>query len=110
MDRAVRLACAQRLGCLTEDGLNAALEHLEKTLTYWCQVVGVPRDLHHDEIGGAYRWGVDKASKLSEAEARAQLGGHGHDSDPFGIRSKPPKPERIPLGQQGKYLFQQGVS
>lgn len=102
MDRATRLACAQRLGCLTEDGLDSALEHLESSLAHWCQLVGVPRPLHRNEIRGdtssAWSWGQDKASKLTDEQTRAELGGHIHDSkNPFGIRFR-----RVPVRVPGR--------
>ena len=85
-DRAVRLAVAYRLGCLTEDGLTTALDHLESCLTHWCQTVGDPRDLHYDEIGSAFRWGLEKVATFTEERTRLELGDHQHgDADGVGV-------------------------
>ena len=100
MDRCVRLACAQRLGCLTSEGLTAALEHLGKCLAHWCAVVGEPRELHRNEIGGAWDWGVRAAAVKTEEQARAELGGHGHDArKPFGSSYRW-VPVRVPVRRQ----------
>jgi hypothetical protein len=82
MSRCVRLAAAHRLGCITEDGLNAALEHLEKALARWCQEVGEARPLHHDEIGSAFRWAQAKMSTFTSLRAQSELGNHKHGSAP----------------------------
>jgi hypothetical protein len=79
MDRAVRLACAHRLACLTGNGLRAALEHLEKALAHWCQMVGEPRDLHPGEIEDAYRWAKDYVATFDDERTRKELGDHRHD-------------------------------
>jgi hypothetical protein len=78
-DRAVRLAAAHRLGCITEDGLRASLKHLEVCLAHWCQTVGTPRDLHYDEIGSAYRWATTKVATFTDERTRQELGKHQHD-------------------------------
>jgi hypothetical protein len=81
MNRAVRLACAHRLGCVNEAGLIASLQYLEAALAYWCQIVGVPRSLHPDEIGEAYRWAVDKVSTFDDERTRKELGDHKHQEN-----------------------------
>ena len=78
MDRAVRLACAHRLGCLKEDGLKAAQAHLGASLAHWCRVVGEPRGLHPDEIGDAYRWAKEKVATYTDERTRKELGDHHH--------------------------------
>ncbi|MGV0734341.1 AAA family ATPase [Mycolicibacter sinensis] len=80
VDRAVRLAAAHRLGCITADGLTVAFEHLEGCLQRWCQTVGDPRPLHYDEIGDAYRWAVAKVAGLTDGQVRAELGNHDHNT------------------------------
>lgn len=108
MDRCVRLACAYRWGCLTEDGLKAALAHLEKALGHWCQVVGHPRGLHRNEINDAWKWGVTKVATLTDEQVRGQLAGHTHYGyDPFGRRRTV---LRTSLPRTAKYAFRQGVS
>ena len=109
MDRAIRVACAQRLGCLTEGGLGTALEHLQTALEHWCQIVGDPRALHRNEIVDTYRWAVDKVATLTEAQARTELGSHGHgEALPFGRRAREPLRTGIP--RIAKYDFRRGVS
>jgi hypothetical protein len=78
LNKAVRLAAAHRLGCLTADGLCAALEHLHRCLEVWCSTVGHPRALHHDEVGSAYRWAMRKVATFDDNQTRDQLGDHRH--------------------------------
>jgi len=78
MDKAVRLAAACRWGCLTEDGLIVALEYLEDALTHWCSIVGAPRPLHHNEIGSAFGWGINKVATFTDERAGQELGSHRH--------------------------------
>ncbi|MCU1697353.1 MAG: hypothetical protein JWR34_3416 [Mycobacterium sp.] len=78
MSRAVRLAAAHRLGCITEDGLRASLEHLARCLDHWCTTVGIPRDLHPDEVGCAYGWAVLKVATFTDEQTRRELGEHTH--------------------------------
>lgn len=78
LNKAVRLAAAHRLGCLTADGLRAALEHLHRCMEYWCSTVGHPRALHHDEVGSAYRWAMRKVATFDDDQTRDQLGDHRH--------------------------------
>lgn len=80
VDRAVRLAAAHRLGCITADGLTAALEHLEACLQQWCETLGEPRQLQYEEIGDAYRWAVDKVATFTDEQVRAELGNHNHNT------------------------------
>jgi hypothetical protein len=84
MNRAVRLASAHRLGCFNEAALITSLEYLETALAYWCQRVGVPRALHPNEIGGAYRWAVAKVSTFDDQQARNELGDHKHQENEEG--------------------------
>ncbi|WP_163890311.1 AAA family ATPase [Mycolicibacterium hippocampi] len=81
MNKAVRLAAAHRLGCITEDGLRASVEHLAQCLEHWCNTVGDPRDLQPDEIDGAYRWATEKVSTLTDEQTRKELGNHEHQSN-----------------------------
>lgn len=78
LSKAVRLAAAHRLGCLTQDGLCAALEHLQYSLELWCSTVGDPRPLHHDEVGSAYRWAIRKVATFDDDQTRQRLGDHRH--------------------------------
>lgn len=78
MNRAVRLASAYRLGCVTQDGLIASLEHLETALMHWCHNVGDPRPLHQDEVGSAFRWAQNKVATFTDERVRVELGQHTH--------------------------------
>lgn len=78
LNKAVRLAAAHRLGCLTQDGLCAALEHLHRSLEHWCSTVGDPRPLHHDEVGSVYRWAMRKVASFDDDQTRRRLGHHRH--------------------------------
>jgi hypothetical protein len=78
MNRCLRLAAAYRLGCITEGGLLAALDYLEEALARWCREVGVPRALHHDEVGSAFLWAKNKVSAFTEERTREELGNHNH--------------------------------
>lgn len=78
MNRAVRLAAAHRLGCITETGLRASLEHLERCLEHWCTTIGDPRALQPDEIESAYRWAVETVASFTDEQAREELGDHQH--------------------------------
>ncbi|BBX86911.1 hypothetical protein MAUB_47840 [Mycolicibacterium aubagnense] len=81
MSCAVRLAAAYRLGCIAEDDLKASLEHLEKALEHWCLQAGVPRELHHDEVGSAFRWAVTKVASFTDEQTRGELRDHSHTAD-----------------------------
>ncbi len=74
----VRLAAAHRLGCVTEDDLNGSLLALKTALTQWCQAVGIPRDLHPDEIGSGYRWAVGRVATFTDEQAWRELSNHTH--------------------------------
>jgi len=78
MNRCVRLACAHRLGCITEDGLATALEYLEASLEHWCQVVGKPRGLSPNEVRDAYDWAQRTVATFDEERVQAELGNHPH--------------------------------
>ena len=78
LSKAVRLAAAHRLGCLTQDGLYAALEHLQYSMEHWCSTVGDPRPLHHDEVGSVYRWAMRKVASFDDDQTRRRLGDHRH--------------------------------
>ena len=112
MDRAVRLAAACRWGCLTEDGLIVALEYLEDALTHWCATVGDPRTLHHNEIGSAFRWGVNKVATFTDERVGQELGNHRHPNGAHQARAAAatddfgsvPGPEPGPLEDGGALL------
>jgi hypothetical protein len=76
MSRALRLAAASRLGCITEDDLNLALGALESALEHWCQVEAEPRDLAPDEVGSAYRWALRKVATFSDERSWQEMPDH----------------------------------
>lgn len=76
LSRAVRLAAAHRIGCITDGDLGQALATLASALKYWCQVVGEPRDLAPDEIGSAYRWAQAKVATFSDERTQCEMPDH----------------------------------
>lgn len=98
MDRAVRLAAAHRLGCLTEDGLTVALEYLHDALTHWCTEVGDPRSLHHREIESAHQWGMKKVATFTDERTAQELGNHIHRDNTNG-------PEEVQVDQTDYVLM-----
>lgn len=81
MDRCVRLEAAHRLGCITEVDRDAALRSVEEALRHWCQVLDPSREVQPGEVGGGFRWAVQRVSTMTDTEARAQLGCHRHDDE-----------------------------
>ncbi|UYF96599.1 hypothetical protein OCS65_12995 [Rhodococcus aetherivorans] len=81
MDRCVRLEAAHRLGCITEADRDAALFSVEEALRHWCQVLDPPRVVQPDEVGGGFRWAVQRVSTMTDTEVRDQLGGHRDDDE-----------------------------
>jgi len=98
--QSVRLACACRLGCITEDDLQRARGLLATRFTEL--LAGEPpRAPGRFEIAGAWRYGVERASAKTEAAARAELGGHPHYYDAASGENDPDEDDRpdepIPL-------------
>ncbi len=76
--QSVRLACAHRLGCVTEADWRRAREVLEARFTQLC--TGNPqRAPGRFEVAAAWRFGIERASTKTDDQARAELGGHPHD-------------------------------
>lgn len=83
---AVRLACAHRLECITNDDHTHAVAQLANRFR---QLLDRGRDRRTEqpaEITNALTFGVHIASTKTEAEARKELGNHVHQSDPSGRR------------------------
>jgi hypothetical protein len=76
--QAVRLACAVRLGCISETDWREAQILLDKRLRQLRNATGekTPRR----EVPGAFRFGIDKAATKTDEQARAELGDHAHSS------------------------------
>jgi hypothetical protein len=78
--QSVRLACACRLGCITEADLDRALELL--AARFVTLLAGEPRrEPGRFEVAAAWRFGIERASAKTDDQARAELGGHIHDDD-----------------------------
>ena len=80
--QSVRLACACRLGCLTEADLQRALEALGARFAQLCTAGEPQRAPGRFEVAAAWRFGIERASTKTDEAARAELGGHRHDDEP----------------------------
>jgi hypothetical protein len=78
LNQEVRLHCAKRLGCLSQTDWHHAQDALERRLTELRAATNetVPRL----ELPGARKLGRQRAAAKTDDEARAELGGHGHDT------------------------------
>jgi hypothetical protein len=78
----VRLACAHRLGCLTEADYQRGRKILEDRFTALCQTTEPRRQPKRFEIAGkkhsAREYGITKAAAKTEEQASTELGGHSH--------------------------------
>jgi hypothetical protein len=84
--RAVRLAAAHRLGCITEADCTAALERSSAQFKAWCEngVCGEKRPVARNEIRDIFSWGVTKVATMDDARVRKELdakdgAGHRHE-------------------------------
>jgi putative DNA primase/helicase len=77
--QAVRLACAYRLGCISENDWHRAQKLLKKGLVELRAASGetVPKY----EIPGAFKLGIKRASAKTDEQARAELDNHKHGGD-----------------------------
>jgi replicative DNA helicase len=76
--QSVRLACAHRLGCVTESDWRRARGVLEARFAQLC-TGNLRRAPGRFEVAAAWRFGIERASVKTEDQARAELGGHPHD-------------------------------
>jgi hypothetical protein len=78
----IRLACAHRLGCLTEADHQRGRKILENRFTKLCQTTEPRREPKRFEIAGkkhsAREYGMTKAAAKTGEQASAELGGHSH--------------------------------
>jgi hypothetical protein len=81
VSQSVRLACACRLGCLTEADLDRARELLEARFTQLCAGGEPPRAPGRFEVAAAWRFGIERASAKTDEQARTELGRHVHEDD-----------------------------
>lgn len=75
----VRLACAHRFGCLSEDDLEQARKLLDERFVWLVRNTSPRREPKRYECGGAKDFGVKRAATKTDDEARGELGGHGHN-------------------------------
>jgi hypothetical protein len=78
ISQAVRLACARRLGCITENDHHAATHSLADRFAWLCANTQVWREIPPGERGDALSWAVAKAATFTEDRARRELGDHRH--------------------------------
>lgn len=78
--QAVRLACAVRLGCITEADYDAAATTLDTRMRELCETQEPVRYLPPAEVAAALEFGTDVAAGKTDAEARAELNWHIHDT------------------------------
>jgi hypothetical protein len=81
LGKAIRLACAYRLGCVTEADHKAAIDALSARFTEVLATVGQPRKPRPREFAGLIKDGTNTAAAKTDDEARAELGGHDHLND-----------------------------
>ncbi|TXI55814.1 MAG: hypothetical protein E6Q57_00225, partial [Mycobacterium sp.] len=82
LSQKVRLACAHRLGCITEADYRLAAKDLEAR---FAEVVasnqfGTPRKVKKFEFRDADKCAIRKAAAKTDEQARAELGDHTHDT------------------------------
>jgi hypothetical protein len=82
MSQATRLACAHRLGCISETDHETAVERLAERFVYLLEHTQIPRAPQRGEVSEGLSWGVAKAASKTEAEARKELGNHLHQETP----------------------------
>lgn len=80
MSQAVRLACARRLGCMSETDAQRAGELLEGRLRELCARTAPRRSVPRYEVPSMLTAGVDIASTKTDVDAWAELGNHSHVS------------------------------
>lgn len=89
LGQATRLAVAHRVGCLTEDLHREGRATLERVFAQWCARDGDTRTPGRFEVADAISFGERRASAMSDAQARSELGGHLHDDDLAGRPVRP---------------------
>jgi hypothetical protein len=76
--QAVRLTCAHMLGCISETDWRRAQKLLGKRLSELRAATG--ETVPTFEIPGVFALGIKQASAKTDDQARAELGGHDHES------------------------------
>ena len=88
----VRLACAHRLGCVTETDHARGRDALSQLLTRLVTTTTPRRPVGKFEAADMLRYGTDAAAAKTDAQARAELGDHDHGGDGPAV----PRDEPIP--------------
>lgn len=81
VSQAVRLACARRLGRITDSDYRRATEALECRFKELLWSHGDRRDPTPGEIAGALAWGAWRTSTLTDEQATDEVGGGDEDSN-----------------------------
>jgi replicative DNA helicase len=99
ISQSVKLACAHRCGCITEDDYHRAKKLLAERFAELVRTTEPRREPRRYEIDGkvwsAWEYGIKKAAAKTDEQARAELGNHTHDDDTSDGDDCPDEP--IPL-------------
>ena len=79
LKQAVRLACAKRIGCVSEEDYRRAQDLLDVRLRQLRAATN--ESVPAGEVEGAFAFGVERASTQTDEEAWAALGDHTHLDD-----------------------------
>ena len=83
VSQAIRLAAAHRLGCITQDTQETATSALAARYRQLLFADGYAKQAEgRTEIIDALDWGIEQVQTKTEAQAKAELGGHDHISAP----------------------------
>ncbi len=80
VSQSVRLACAHRLGRITDDDHAKAVQVLTEAFNYLLAHHGQPRIPTPGEVSGALAWGVTRAATFSDDRAADEIGGQVDDA------------------------------
>jgi hypothetical protein len=86
----IRLACAHRLGCITEADHRTAQDSLARRLGETVRSTEPRREPKKFEIADMRKHGVARAAAKTDEQARAELGDHSHDTGPIELEDPVP--------------------
>jgi P4 family phage/plasmid primase-like protien len=78
----IRLSCAHRLGCITQADHQRARQALADRHAHLVRTTEPRREPKNFEIADMIKHGIKRAASKTDDEARAELGGHTHTSEP----------------------------
>lgn len=78
ISQTTRLACARRLGCLTEADHRAAMSALNQRMAELLATTEPVRKLAPGELEDAHAWAVARVSAMSDSHIQRELGNHKH--------------------------------